>query len=110
MASALRFLTDTVFPMTDGRLVGMQRQLQLKVRIDGLQFLIHALPLNLPVAIPDAGARFAYTCDARASAIRSFGMIELLAVQIAKREMREVKIFHVPSCGLRRITADRLAE
>src|SRR5580765_8104789 len=37
-------------------------------------------------------------------------MIEMLAVQVAEREMREVEIFHIPDGSMSRITADRLAE
>ncbi len=37
-------------------------------------------------------------------------MIEMLAIQVAEREVGKVEIFHIPDCGMSRITTDRLAE
>src|SRR5712692_11715721 len=88
----------------------MQRQVQSKARIDRVQLLVAAAPLNLPIAIPDAAEGFAHRGDARAGSIGAFRVIKLPAIQIAQREMREVEILHVPGGGLRGIAADSLPE
>ncbi len=93
-----------------GRLFRVQRQMQLKLSVDGLQLLIRAFPLNPPVAIPDAGAGCAHAGDSGAGAIRSFRVIKLPPIQVAQSKVREINILHVPSCSLRWIAADGLAE
>ena len=88
----------------------MQRQVQLKALIDSFQLLVAAVPLNLPIAIPDATEGFAHRGDARAGSIGAFGVIKLPAIQITQREMREVKILHLPGSNLSGIAADGLPE
>src|ERR1700729_2901840 len=96
--------------MNDRWLFRMERQMQLELPVDGLQLLIRAFPLDLPVAIPNAGTGCAHAGDAGASAIASFRVIELLAIQIAQCQMGEVDILHVPGGGFCGTAADRLAE
>src|SRR5690242_17099687 len=96
--------------MYDGRLLWMEGQAQSKPRVDGLQSLVRALPLYLPVAIPDSSARLAHAGDFRSRAICSFRVIELFAIQIAQGQMRQIKISYIPGCRLRRVTADCLAK
>src|SRR5580692_1924989 len=110
VARSLRFLTCAVFTMNDRRLFRMEREVQLELLIDGLQSLIRSLPLNFPVTVPDAGGWCAHAGDSRAGAIDSFRVIKLLVIQIAKPQMRQVNVLHIPSCSLSRITADGLTK
>src|SRR5579863_9911718 len=97
MAHAFRFLADAIFTVKHRRFFRMKRKMQLKLLLDGLQILIGALPLNLPIAVPDAAGRCADAGDTRAGAIDSFRMIKLLAIEIAEREMGEINVPDIPS-------------
>ncbi len=88
----------------------MQRQVQLKALIDRFQLLVAAVPLNLPIAIPDAAEGFFHPGDAWAGTIGSFRVIKLPAIEIAQREMSEVEILHLPGRDLLGIAADGLPE
>src|SRR6266849_8286417 len=68
------------------------------------------MPLNAPISIPDAALRFAGASDAGAGSIGALRMIKLPAIEIAQREMRDVKILYVPRGGFYGIAADRLPE
>jgi hypothetical protein len=82
--------------VNDGRFFRAKRQVQLKVLIDRFQFLVAAVPLDLPIAVPDAAEGFARGGDARAGSIGAFRVIKVPSIQIAQSEMREVEIPHVP--------------
>ena len=67
-------------------------------------------PPHLPIAVPDllllqAGAR-----NPRTGAIQSLRLIEALAVDVAKRKVRQVEILHLPGVARLLVAADRLAK
>ncbi len=73
----------------------------VKLSGDRLQILLAIRPLHLPVAVPDSLQLQARACQSRARAIQPLGVIEVAAVQIAQREMRQVEIVHIPvACRL----------
>ena len=88
----------------------MQRQVQLKALTDRFQLLVAAVPLSLPIAIPNATERFTRGGDAGSGSIDAFQVIELPAIQVAQRQMREVEIPHLPDGVPRGIAADGLPE
>src|SRR6266403_4446478 len=109
-ARPICLLANAVFTVNDRKFFRVQRQVQLEAFIDRFQFLVAAMPLDLPIVVPDAAEGFVRGGDARAGSIGSFRMIKLSAIQIAQCEMRDVEILHVPSRGSRRVAADGLAE
>src|SRR6266700_2119041 len=82
-APSLRLLTDTVLTVNDRRFLRVHCQVQLKTFIDRGQLLLAAVPLNLPIAIPDAAERFAYRGHARARPVCTLRMEKLPAIDIA---------------------------
>ena len=68
------------------------------------------MPLSLPIAIPNATERFTRGGDAGSGSIDAFQVIELPAIQVAQRQMREVEIPHLPDGVPRGIAADGLPE
>jgi hypothetical protein len=103
-------LTDTILTVNDWRFFRVQREVKLKALIDGMQLLVAAVPLDLPVAVPDATEGFVHRGDARDGAVGALGMVKLASIKIAQREMRQVEILHFPSAGLCGIAAYSLAE
>src|ERR1700719_2444306 len=79
-ARPFRFLAHASFSVDYGRFLRAEIELQLKAGVNGLHFLFDALPLHLPVAIPDAAVRCANFCKAGARAAGSFDVIKLVAV------------------------------
>ena len=86
----------------------MQRQVQLKTFIDRGQLLFAAVPLNLPIAIPDAAEGLAYRGDARASSVCTLRMEKLPTIDIAQREMRKVEILYFPGRLVGGVAVDSL--
>jgi hypothetical protein len=77
MALSRRFLADAVGSVNDGRFFSTEVELEGKFIVDGgqgLRFEIGALPLGLPIAVPDASLR-----EIR-SGKRGSGAIETLGV------------------------------
>src|SRR5258708_17784015 len=81
--------------MNDRRFFRVKRQMQLKTLIDGLQLLVAAVPLNLPIAVPDAAEGFVHRGDARSGSVCELRVEKLTAIEIAHGAMREEEIFHV---------------
>src|ERR1700677_1562095 len=90
------FLAYAIFALNHGRFFRFQGELQIETWIDRLKRLLVAVPLDLPVAVPDARVLGAYPGDAGAGSIRALGVVEMPAVEIAEREVCEIKIAHVP--------------
>src|SRR5437879_11928691 len=88
----------------------MQRQVQLKALTDRFQLLVAAVPLSLPIAIPNATERFTRGGDAGSGSIDAFQVIELPTIQVAQRQMREVEIAHLRAGVRRGLAADGLPE
>src|SRR5260370_42682805 len=88
----------------------MQCQVQLKAFINRFQVLVVAVPLNLPITIPDATQGFAHGGDARASSVRSFRMEKLPAVKIGQREVCKVEILDFPGSVVGGLPDDPLAK
>src|SRR5258708_31355906 len=97
-ARSLRFLADAAFTVNHRKFFRVQRQAQLKTLIDRFQLLVAPLPLNLPIAVPDAAELFVHRREARTGSIDTFRVIKLPAIQIAQSEMRDVEITYLPSC------------
>jgi len=64
----------------------MQRKVELKARIDGLQFLVAAAPLNLPIAIPER-PRDSFTAAMPGRNDWCVRRDKTAAIEIAQREM-----------------------
>src|ERR1700730_42790 len=96
--------------MDDGRLFRTQRQVQFETSVYPLQLLLLVLPLDLPVAVPDAALRFANSRDPRACAIGALRVVEAAPLEIAQRQMGEIQIPHVPAARSCRVAIDTLAK
>src|SRR5580704_11235603 len=101
VAGTRGLLADAVLALNHGRLLGLHGESQFELWIDRLERLLVAVPLNLPVAVPDSSVLGADSCDGGPGTIRAFGVEEVAAVEIAKREMREIEVAHVPGIRLR---------
>jgi len=62
-----------------------------------LQSLLVAMPLDLPIAVPNAAVRGADSCKPRSGAAGALGMVKLAAVQIAQGQVGQVEIADIPS-------------
>src|SRR6266567_2548161 len=107
-APSLRLLTDTVLTVNDRRFLWVHCQVQLKAFVGRFQLLFAAVPLNLPIAIPDAAEGFAYRGDARASSVCTLRMEKLPTIDIAQREMCKVEILYFPGRLVGGVAADSL--
>src|SRR5690242_3674933 len=96
--------------MNDRQFFRAQRQAQLKAFVDRLKLLVVPVPLNLPIAVPNAAKGFIHRRDPWAGPIRSFRMIKLPSVEVAQTEMGEIEIPQFPGSSLRRIAANSLPE
>src|SRR5882757_9843636 len=83
VASAGCLLADTVFALNHRRFFRPQRESQCKIWINCFERLVVAIPLDLPVSIPDASVMATYPGDAGARAICALGVIKMAAVEIA---------------------------
>ena len=110
VARAFRFLAYTVFAVDHKWLLRMQGEGKRKVFVSGAQFLILAVPLHRPVAVPDALPASINSGNSRASAVDPLDVVKPSSVQVAQSEMREVNVPDIPCRGFRGIAAHSLTE
>src|SRR5579863_9053655 len=110
MARSRRLLAYTVVTLDYRWLFGTQLQVQFKTRINGCESLLVAVPVYLPVSVPDASVCTTYAGDSGACSIRALSMVEMPAIQITQSEMREVEIAHIPRAGFRSVAIHALTK
>src|SRR5271170_4266832 len=93
------FLANAVLTMDYRRLLGLEFKQKRQFGSDGLQLLIRTRqhPPHLPVAVPVPALFLAHTGEAWAGAIQPLGVEELLALEIAQREVGQVNLIGLPN-------------
>src|SRR5208283_46365 len=109
-AYTFRLLTDAIFAMNHRWLFRVQCQRKRKTFVNSLQNLAVALPSYAPIPIPDASLLVVNPRNPWPCAVCPFRVIKGFAVQVAKRQMRQIQIVNVPSTLFPAFTAHAFAE